>query len=312
METKANYVLIGAFTIVVTLFLLLFALWAAKYSSEKSWREYAVIFNEPVTGLSEGSTVQYNGIGVGTVQQLSLAPDDPRRVIAKLRLQADAPVKTDTRAKLSLTGITGTPIIQLTGGSPNSPRLAESGNGDVPIIQTEASALQNIADTANRLVARLDQVLSDDNVKHVSNTLANIESLTGSIADQRGDLRELIANAKKSSQQLSETLATTNRAVESVDRELAQKLPGVIDKLDSTLTKLDSAASGANGILNDNRAAISSFANDGLAQLGPTLSELRSLVRDLRRISDRLDSNPTRYLLGRDAAKEFEPEKAKR
>ncbi|QQP98596.1 MlaD family protein [Lysobacter enzymogenes] len=312
METKANYVLIGAFTIVVTLFLLLFALWAAKYSSEKSWREYAVIFNEPVTGLSEGSTVQYNGIGVGTVQQLSLAPDDPRRVIAKLRLQADAPVKTDTRAKLSLTGITGTPIIQLTGGSPNSPRLAESGNGDVPIIQTEASALQNIADTANRLVARLDQVLSDDNVKHVSNTLANIESLTGSIADQRGDLRELIANAKKSSQQLSQTLATTNRAVESVDRELAQKLPGVIDKLDSTLTKLDSAASGANGILNDNRAAISSFANDGLAQLGPTLTELRSLVRDLRRISDRLDSNPTRYLLGRDAAKEFEPEKAAR
>ncbi|MBN7138003.1 ABC transporter substrate-binding protein [Lysobacter enzymogenes] len=311
METKANYVLIGAFTIVVTLFLLLFALWAAKYSSEKSWREYAVIFNEPVTGLSEGSTVQYNGIGVGTVQQLSLAPDDPRRVIAKLRLQADAPVKTDTRAKLSLTGITGTPIIQLTGGSPNSPRLAESSNGDVPIIQTEASALQNIADTANRLVARLDQVLSDDNVKHVSNTLANIESLTGSIADQRGDLRALIANAKKSSEQLNQTLATTNRAVESVDRELAQKLPGIINKLDSTLTKLDSAATGANGILNDNRAAISSFANDGLAQLGPTLGELRSLVRDLRRISDRLEGNPTRYLLGRDAAKEFEPEKAR-
>lgn len=312
METKANYVLIGAFTIVVTLFLLLFALWAAKYSSEKSWREYAVIFNEPVTGLSEGSTVQYNGIGVGTVQQLSLAPDDPRRVIAKLRLQADAPVKTDTRAKLSLTGITGTPIIQLTGGSPNSPRLAESGNGDVPIIQTEASALQNIADTANRLVARLDQVLSDDNVKHVSNTLANIESLTGSIAGQREDLRALIANARKSSEQLNQTLATTNRAVESVDRELAQKLPGIVAKLDSTLTKLDSAATGANGILNDNRAAISSFANDGLAQLGPTLGELRSLVRDLRRISDRLDSNPTRYLLGRDAAKEFEPDKAAR
>lgn len=308
METKANYVLIGAFTIIVTLFLLLFALWAAKYSSEKSWREYGVIFNEPVTGLSEGSTVQYNGISVGTVQQLSLAPDDPRRVIAKLRLQADAPIKTDTRAKLSLTGITGSPIIQLTGGSPNSPSLADAErSSDIPIIQTEASALQNIADTANRLVARLDQVLSDDNVKHVSNTLANIESLTSSIADQRGDLRELIANAKKSSEQLNQTLATTNRAVETVDRELAGKLPGIINKLDSTLTKLDSAATGANGILNDNRAAIGSFANDGLAQLGPTLGELRSLVRDLRRISDRLDSNPTRYLLGRDATQEFEP-----
>ena len=67
------------------------------------------------------------------------------------------------------------------------------------------------------------------------------------------------------------------------------------------------AANGADTILNENRAAINSFANDGLSQLGPTLGELRSLIRDLRRISDRLDANPTRYLLGRDAPKEFEP-----
>ena len=307
METKANYVLIGAFTILVSLLLLLFALWAAKYSSEKSWREYAVIFNEPVTGLSEGSSVQYNGISVGTVETLRLAPDDPRRVLAQLRLQADAPIKADTRAKISMTGITGSPIIQLTGGSPGSPSLVDVDHSEIPVIQTEASALQNIADTANRLVARMDQVLSEENVKRVSATLANIESMTGSIADQREDLRALIVNARKSSEQLEATLRTTNGAVESLDRELVRKLPGLIAKLDSTLGKLDSAATGANGILTENRAAINSFANDGLAQLGPTLGELRSLVRDLRRISDRLEGGPAGYLLGRDAPKEFEP-----
>ncbi|MGH8077483.1 MAG: MlaD family protein [Lysobacter sp.] len=307
METKANYVLIGAFTIIVSLFLLLFALWAAKYSSEKSWQEYDVIFNEPVTGLSEGSSVQYNGIAVGTVETLRLAPDDPRRVLARLRLQADTPVKADTRAKITMPSLTGTPIIQLTGGSPGSPSLAEVDRREVPVIQTESSALQNIADTANRLVARLDQVLSEDNVERVANTLTNIESMTGAIADQREDLRTLIISARKSSEQLEATLGTTNRAVEDMDRELVQKLPGLVAKLDSTLGKLDSAANGANGIITENRAAISSFANDGLAQLGPTLSELRTLVRDLRRISDRLDSNPARYLLGRDAPKEFEP-----
>lgn len=308
METKANYVLIGAFTILVSLLLLLFALWAAKYSSEKSWQEYAVVFNEPVTGLSEGSSVQYNGISVGTVDTLRLAPDDPRRVLARLRLQADTPVKADTRAKITMPSLTGTPIIQLTGGSPGSPALADVDRREIPVIQTEASALQNIADTANRLVARMDQVLSEDNVKRVSNTLANLEAMTGSIADQREDLRALIINARQSSEQLAATLQTTNRAVESVDRELVQKLPGLVGKLDSTLGKLDSAATGANGIVTENRAAISSFANDGLAQLGPTLAELRLLVRDLRRISDRLDSSPARYLLGRDAPKEFEPQ----
>ena len=308
METKANYVLIGAFTIIISLLLLLFALWAAKYSSEKTWQEYLVIFNEPVTGLTEGSSVQYNGISVGTVEKLSLAPDDPRRVRALLRVQANAPVKTDTRAKMSMTGITGSPIIQLTGGNPGSPRLVDVDQREIPLIQTEPSALQNIADTANRLVARLDQVLSEENVERVANTLENIESLTGSIADQREDLRALIVNARQSSEQLEMTLTRANGVVEDVDRELVQKLPGLVAKLDHTLSELDSAASGANGIVNENRAAINSFANDGLAQLGPTLGELRTLVRDLRRISDRLDHNPADYLLGRDAPKEFEPE----
>lgn len=308
METKANYVLIGVFTLIVSLFLLLFALWAAKYSSEQSWREYLVVFNEPVTGLSEGSTVQYNGISVGTVQKLRLAPDDPRRVIAQLRLQADAPIKADTRAKISMPSLTGSPIIQLTGGSPGSPALADVDPREIPVIQTEASALQNIADTANRLVARLDQVLSEENVKRVSATLANIESMTGAVAEQREDLRALIVNARQASEQLQGTLATTNRAVEDIDRELVAKLPGLVSRLDGTLASLDSAAGNADAILGENRAAINSFANDGLAQLGPSLGELRLLVRDLRRISDQFDAGPARYLLGGDAPKEFEPE----
>ena len=307
METKANYVLIGAFTLVVTLFLLLFALWAAKYSSEKDWTEYAVIFEEPVTGLSEGSPVLYNGISVGTIDSLRLDPDDPRRVRAVIRIQARTPVKTDTRAKISTPSLTAPPIIQLTGGTPEARLLTDVDRNDVPVIATEASALQNIADTANKLVARMDDLLSDANIARISRSLANIEALTAAVGDQREDLRAMIVSARRSSEQLEKTLATTDDAVKDIDRELVQKLPGLIARLDSTLNKMDSAASGVNGIVNDNRAAIGSFANDGLGQLGPTLVELRGLVRDLRRISDRLDNGPTQYLLGRDAPKEFEP-----
>lgn len=308
METRANYVLIGAFTIAVTLCLLLFGLWAAKYSSDRSWQNFNVIFREPVTGLTEGSVVQYNGIAVGTVEELSLAPQDPRQVIARIQVEADAPVKVDTRAKLSTTGLTGSTFIQLTGGSPRAPRLRPTDRDVLPVIVAEASALQNIADTANRLVARLDEVLSDDNVKRIAETLENIEGMTGAIADQREDLRAIVVNAREVTEQLKVTVDTTNRAIEGVDRELVQKLPGLIASLEGTLAKADSAAGGADLILSENRTAIRSFANDGLAQLGPTLGELRSLIRDLRRISDRLDNNPTRYLLGRDAPKEFEPE----
>ena len=307
METKANYVLIGAFTIVVTLFLLLFALWAAKYSSEKDWARYAVVFEEPVTGLTVGSPVLYNGIAVGTIESLRLAPDDPRRVLATVRIQAHTPVKTDTRAKISTPSLTAPPIIQLTGGSPQAPRLADVDHNEIPVIRAEASALQNIADTANKLVARMDELLSEENIKRISNSLASIEAMTGAIGDQHEDVRAMIVSARRSSEQLEKTLATTDKAASDIDRELVQKLPALIEKLDGTLTKLDSAAKGVNGIVNDNRTAINGFANDGLGQLGPTLGELRALVRDLRRLSDRFESGPTQYLLGRDAPKEFEP-----
>ena len=117
METRANYVLIGAFTIAVVVFGLLFSLWAAKYSSDRNWQSYEVIFNEPVTGLTEGGSVQYNGIAVGTVQRLTLSPQDPRRVEALLKIGADVPVKVDTHAKLSQLGVTGSPF-SVPGGVP--------------------------------------------------------------------------------------------------------------------------------------------------------------------------------------------------
>jgi len=310
METKANYVLIGAFTILVAVFGLLFALWAAKYSADRNFQEYVVIFNEPVTGLTEGGSVQYNGIAVGTIEELSLNPRDPRQVRARLKLGADTPVKVDTRAKLSQASITGSPFIQLTGGSPNAPRLTSTSDDEVPVIQAEPSALQNIADTANRLVARLDKLMSEENIEHLENTLANLDNMTAAIGGpgRHEELRALVSNARLASEQLNETLETANRAVAAIDRELVDELPDLMRKLDATMTKLDSAAGGADTILNENRAAIQSFTNDGLAQLGPTLAELRALIRDLRRVTDRLDGGAARYLLGRDAPKEFEPE----
>ena len=188
METRANYVLIGTFTLVTTVLLLLFALWASNFSAARNWREYMVVFTEPVTGLTEGGSVQYNGLAVGTVESLNLDDNDARRVIARLKLKANTPVKTDTRAKLSQQGITGVPFIQLTGGSPNAPALQPSSDGHLPVIRTEPSALQNIADTANRLVARLDQVLSEDNIRRISQTLENLEQASGSIAGRREEI----------------------------------------------------------------------------------------------------------------------------
>ncbi|MDQ1120293.1 MULTISPECIES: MlaD family protein [Pseudoxanthomonas] len=307
METKANYVLIGAFTIIVGIGLLLFGLWAAKYSSERSFQAYQVVFREAVTGLSVGSPVQYNGIAVGSITKLSLAPNDPSQVIAQLRLDSSTPVKTDTTAKLAITSLTGPSIIQLSGGSPQSRALTEVDKRDVPVIRTSPSALQNITDTANRIVEKLDQVLSDKNVAAISSTLQNLQSISGDIANREAGVQALLVSARDAAQNLDRTLTTANGTLSDLDRHVVQQLPATLAKLDAALAKLDSAAGNADAILGENRQAINSFANDGLGQLGPTLGELRGLIRDLRQVSDRLEGNPARYLLGRDAPKEFEP-----
>src|SRR3546814_20281963 len=93
METRAHHVLIGLFTVIVVVGALLFGLWLAKSSVDSEFKDYEVVFNEAVSGLSRGSAVEYSGIKVGDVVNLRLDPNDPRRVLARVRLSAETPVK---------------------------------------------------------------------------------------------------------------------------------------------------------------------------------------------------------------------------
>lgn len=307
METRANHVLIGLFTIIVTLLAVGFALWAANYTSNRNWDEYEVIFTEAVTGLGNGGIVQYNGINVGEVRRLTLDPRDPRRVVARIRLQADTPVKIDTKAKLAFIGLTGVAQIQLSGGLPESPRLLPTPERRVPVIATEPSALQNIAEAANDIVERLKTILSDENVQRISGTLDDLHQISSTVAGQKEDVAALIKNLREVSAQMNTTLVKAQGSLDTIDKQVVQNLPELMRKLDHTLAQLESASSNANAVIADNREAISSFSQNGLAQVGPTLTELRVLVRDMRRITSRLDRNPGGYVTGRSRPEEFDP-----
>jgi phospholipid/cholesterol/gamma-HCH transport system substrate-binding protein len=308
METRANHVLIGAFTLAIILAAVLFALWAAKYTTEKSYGEYDVVFQEAVTGLSVGSQVLYSGISVGAVRQLSLMKDDPRKVVARIRLNAETPVKTDTRAKLTVTGLTGTTVIQLTGGSPGAPILEGGrGRGPVPVIPSEPSALQNIAATASEIVDRVNLLLSDANVQRFTRTLEQLDQVTGTIAAEKQEIAELLRNARAVSERLDRTLASADRTINNLDANLVQELPALVAKLDRTLSSLESAGKSADGILTDNRDAIADFAQNGLGEVGPTMRELRGLIAELEGLTERLEGNPAGFLLSKEKPEEFEP-----
>ena len=195
METRAHHVLIGLFTVIVVAGALLFGLWLAKSSVDTEFKDYEVVFNEAVSGLSKGSSVQYSGIKVGDVVALRLDPKDPRRVLARIRLGGDTPIKEDTQAKLALTGVTGTSIIQLSGGTPQSPAL-KGKDGELPTIVASPSPIALLLSDSNELISGVNTLMhnanllfSAENIERISSTLEHLEQTTGTIADQRGTTR---------------------------------------------------------------------------------------------------------------------------
>ena len=306
METKAHHVLIGAFTLVVVAAVVLFALWLGKTSLNRQYHYYDIVFTEAVTGLSKGSPVQYNGIQIGEVSQLKLDPRDPRKVLARIQVAADTPIKVDTRAKLGLLGLTGVAFVQLTGGAPTSRPLMPTQEDPVPEIKSETSALSallasgsDVVTSINGILVRLGKIISDKNVARINATLEHINQTTSALAAERDDLRELIKQAAGASKQLNQTLAGANHLVNGPGRE-------TLDRAATAMASLQKTTQTLNALLTENQGSLQSGLR-GVDQIGPTLRELRSTLRDIHQLTDKLQANPAGYLLGRDRATEFTP-----
>ncbi|MGL5114190.1 MAG: MlaD family protein, partial [Beijerinckiaceae bacterium] len=181
METRANYALIGLFTLSVFAGILGFVYWFASGRSQGAKTSYRVVFTGSVSGLGRGSVVRFNGLRVGEVITIDLLPTDPSRVTAVIEVDERTPVKNDTRARLEYQGLTGQASVQLSGGSPAAPALTAPDGGRA-VIFADRSDFQDILETAQRIAGRVDVVLGKiekvvgDNEASVGNTLKSVET----------------------------------------------------------------------------------------------------------------------------------------
>lgn len=305
MEPRAHHVLIGLFTVLMVAAGLGFALWLSNASSDQELRDYDVIFNEAVSGLSKGSVVQYSGIKVGDVIDLSLDPEDPRKVRAHIRVSASTPIKQDTRARLSITGITGASLIQLHGGTPDSPILISQGNQRAQIIADRsplARLMSNGEDmllSITRLLKSANKVFSRDNVESISRTLENIEKTSASIADQRDELRQALQQMSKASQEAADLMRNANQLLSGQGRD-------AMDSASRLMASLERSSNTVEQLLIANRSSLDGGMH-GMGELGPTIIELRETLSTLRTFARRLEQDPAGYLLRSDTIKEFQP-----
>ncbi|RON38724.1 MlaD family protein [Pseudomonas frederiksbergensis] len=312
METRAHHVLIGLFTVIVVAGALLFGLWLAKSSVDTEFKDYEIVFNEAVSGLSKGSAVQYSGIKVGDVVSLRLDPKDPRRVLARIRLGGETPIKEDTQAKLALTGITGTSIIQLSGGTPQSPKLRGK-DGELPTIIAAPSPIARLLNDSNDLMAGVSTLMhnanlmfSAENIERISNTLEHLEQTTGTIAEQRGDIRQAMQQLASIGKQASATLEQTTALMRNANGLLNDQGKQMFGSAGQAMKSLEQTTATIDKLLTTNQDSLNS-GMQGLNGLAPAVRELRDTLSSLRAISQRLEANPSGYLLGSDKNKEFTP-----
>lgn len=311
METRAHHVLIGIFTVAIVSAAMLFGLWLAK-GPTGGFTYYDVIFHESVYGLFEGSSVQYSGVNDGDVVTLTLDPTDPRQVHALIRAGGKTPVKRDTEARLAMTGITGTSVIQLSGGTPQSPRLTAS-HGEMPVIVASRSALSTFAEGGEDIVSSLNavlraaqRVLSPENTARIDRTLADIEQVAGALANERGDMHAMLSTITASAHDADHALKNADRLIEQGNVLASGHGEQILANVQQSTTSLARTSDSIDQLIQANRASV----NTGLGaadQLGPTLAELRATLASLRAVTEQLQDDPSAYLLGRDKLREFSP-----
>jgi len=281
METRANYVAVGAFVLACILALVITMLWLAGFQYSHEYAYYQTNFRGAVTGLGKGTTVRYNGIDVGRVDDLQFDRDDPQVVIAILQIQPGLGIRTDSVSSIEPQGLTGGSFVEISGGSKDAALLTAQPGEKYPVIKTAPSALQQLTRGAPELLAKLNTiadrlsiVLSDENAKHLSNSLANLDKTTTALASHSSDIDTTLANLSAAS----------------------KGLPGTIQNANASFNKIGKLADDADGLV---RGA-------GLDQLPSLIADTRHTMNTLDKLADQLNRQPTKLLFG-DRRKGYAP-----
>ncbi len=294
METRAHYVLIGAFVLCAVAMAFLFILWLGE---SREYDEYDIVFRERVSGLSNGAPVRFNGIQKGEVQELRISPDDPSVVIARIRVEDDTPVKQDTRAELESVGFTGLAVIQLVGGTKDAPALNDVTRG-IPMIEADTSGLAAFLEGSGDILAATQRLLSPQNTQAVTDILADVATVTNAFAAQEAEIQKTIQNTATLTENLAGVSEELSNAVEGLEALLEDDAPETLAEARLALAEVRTLAADFRTVLEENRDPIAIFTEQGLSQMASTITEARSAFRSLDRVLREVDRDPRGYILG--------------
>lgn len=296
METRAHYVVIGS--VVLIAIALAFFVIIQMSQTQREFDEYDVTFTGRVSGLSVGAAVRFNGIQKGEVETLSIDPEDPRVVVARVRVDKDTPVKTDTEAELELVGFTGLAVIQLVGGSADKPLLKDVSDKRVPKIVADTAGFAAFLEGSGDMLAQANRLLSDENINNISGIISNVETVTGAFADNEEDIVQIIKNLNTVTTDLANVTSKLDSAASSLEEFMENDAQDAAEDVKALLSESRALVEEVRAITTENRASIRVFADQGLGQVAPALAEARRLMRTLDAMLREIDRDPNAYFFG--------------
>jgi len=154
METRSNYVMVGAVTLAMIAGLLLFTVWIAGLNNRTN-KCYDIYFAQGVSGLNKGSNVSFSGVPVGQVSQISLLPDRPEFVWVRIEVDSETPVLQGTTAQIKGVGFTGVSEIQLGGAVKGARPITQQGPQGCPVVPASSGGLGALLNSAPELIDRI-------------------------------------------------------------------------------------------------------------------------------------------------------------
>jgi len=304
METRANYVTVGLFTLIVLAAAFAFIYWVARLDESSGLVPLNVRIAGSVTGLGEGSEVLFNGIKVGKVDRVAFDPQDPRIVYAITSVKSDTPVRADTSASIGSQGLTGISYISLRGGTPGAALLL-AGEG-VPVIDATPSAVGDILETVRTIAGRADMMMTslDDFMKEVrnpaTNSVKNLETFSTALAQNSGEIQKFMQSAGQTAEAvngLSERLdGTLNRVDEILAAVDPQKVRSSVDNVEAFTRQLKDSTARIDGVLAKLDGFLGTADGKGLSEeLMATLADFRETSQVLRSRVNEISAGLARF-----------------
>ncbi|MBO0749352.1 MAG: MCE family protein [Porphyrobacter sp.] len=312
METRANYVWVGAITLVLLAALAAFIVWIAGFGVSDQ-KKYDIFFPQAVEGLSEGSQVTFSGVPVGKVVMMKLWRKDPQFVQVRISVKQDTPILQGTTATV-LGSFTGVSTIQLDGARPGAPPITRPGRDGVPEIQPKAGGLgailssaPQLLDSLTTLTDRLTELLNPQNQRSMSHILENTDRITKNLADASPRADAVLAQLQTTLGQADATLAQFQQTLGSTDRLLNQQGPSLAEQLRQTLASAKDAADALKATMNDTRPAARELSQSTLPQAEAALRDLRRTTAALRQMTESIQNQGAGSLLKGQKLPDYKP-----